>query len=461
MVTVSSVALVRIADISRGVERIVKEYNVKTRLIITMYTAARERSIVMLTMMSMEDVFDREDQFDRFNRLATDFAVARIELTEMKMDESEASMIDAHLELVKQAVPLQFKVIDFLNSDEKEQATSALLDEAIPMQNRVLEHLQNMLEYQQEKAELSLSLSEQTYRRSTIYIIVLAIVAIIVSIAIAKMVISRTRGAEQALRKSKQLLEQRVTERTYELEQKTEQLKHVRDEAIQANRHKSEFLANMSHELRTPLNAIIGFSEVLKERMFGDLNEKQDEYVRDIYSSGRHLLSLINDILDLSKVEAGRMELNVTEFNLKQALLNSLVLIKERASRHSVIVESEVDEGLGEYLGDERKFKQIMLNLLSNAIKFTPDGGRIKVEAIKADGEIIISVHDNGVGIADHEHKKIFEEFKQAEASSSGNQEGTGLGLSLTKSFVEMHKGRIWVESKPGEGSTFTFTLPT
>jgi signal transduction histidine kinase len=227
-----------------------------------------------------------------------------------------------------------------------------------------------------------------------------------------------------------------------------------------ASRHKSEFLANMSHELRTPLNAIIGFSEVLQERMFGELNDKQAEYMQDILSSGRHLLSLINDILDLSKIEAGRMELDLGTFSLPIALDSALTLVRERASRHGIGLTLTVDERLGEVTGDERKVKQILLNLLSNAVKFTPEGGRITLKAAPADGRVEISVTDTGIGIAPEDQDAIFEEFRQVGGDGTGTREGTGLGLTLTKKFVEMHGGRIWVNSQPGKGSTFTFTLP-
>jgi signal transduction histidine kinase len=232
-----------------------------------------------------------------------------------------------------------------------------------------------------------------------------------------------------------------------------------------ANQHKSEFLANMSHELRTPLNAIIGFSEVLHERMFGELNDKQTEYIQDILTSGRHLLSLINDILDLSKVEAGRMELDLSSFDLPAALENAVTLVKERAGRHGISLDLTVDPGFGELIGDERKLKQILLNLLSNAVKFTPDGGRVTVMAAPlngpsgAPGMIEIAVTDTGVGIAPADQATIFEEFRQV-GSGAQQQEGTGLGLTLTKKFVELHGGRIWVTSEVGKGSTFTFTLP-
>jgi signal transduction histidine kinase len=227
-----------------------------------------------------------------------------------------------------------------------------------------------------------------------------------------------------------------------------------------ANRHKSEFLANVSHELRTPLNAIIGFSEVLLEKMFGELNDKQNEYVDDILSSGRHLLSLINDILDLSKIEAGRMDLEVATFYLPDAIENALLLIRERASRHGIKLDRSIDERLGDFNADERKVKQVLVNLLSNAVKFTPEGGQIKVEAGLGDHAVIISVTDTGIGIAKQDQEAIFEEFRQASGSYAHKREGTGLGLTLTRRFVEMHGGKIWVESELGKGSKFSFTLP-
>jgi GAF domain-containing protein len=227
-----------------------------------------------------------------------------------------------------------------------------------------------------------------------------------------------------------------------------------------ASRHKSEFLANMSHELRTPLNAILGFSEVLAERMFGEVNAKQAEYLQDILSSGRHLLSLINDILDLAKVEAGRLELEPGRFHLPTTLDNALTLVRERAIRHGITLTQQVNPGVGDIVADERKVKQILLNLLSNAVKFTPEGGRVDLTATAAEGMLTIAVTDTGVGIAPEDQAAIFEEFRQVGRDDARRQEGTGLGLTLAKKFVELHGGRIWVESQVGQGSTFSFTLP-
>jgi signal transduction histidine kinase/CheY-like chemotaxis protein len=222
-----------------------------------------------------------------------------------------------------------------------------------------------------------------------------------------------------------------------------------------ASRAKSDFLANMSHELRTPLNAIIGFSEVLLEQMFGPLNAKQAEYLGDIVTSGRHLLLLINDTLDLSKIEAGKMELELTTFALPAVLEDGVTMVRERAARHGI--ECSVDAGpeLDEVEADERKVKQVVFNLLSNAVKFTPDGGRVEVRARRVGDRAEVAVADTGVGIDPADQDRIFQEFQQA-----GQQEGSGLGLALARSMVALHGGSLWVESEPGSGSTFAFTLP-
>ena len=226
-----------------------------------------------------------------------------------------------------------------------------------------------------------------------------------------------------------------------------------------ASRHKSEFLASMSHELRTPLNAIIGFSEVLLERMFGELNERQDDYLRDIWSSGKHLLELLNDILDLSKIEAGQMVLNRSEFAARESLEYCLSLVRERALKQRILLSLEVDPQVGVLDADRLRFRQVVLNLLSNAVKFTPDGGRVDVRASIRDQDLVVEVSDTGPGVAAEDRQRIFDSFQQG-ARLPGQTEGTGLGLTLSKRILELHRGRIWVESEAGKGSTFGFALP-
>jgi signal transduction histidine kinase/DNA-binding response OmpR family regulator len=227
-----------------------------------------------------------------------------------------------------------------------------------------------------------------------------------------------------------------------------------------ASRHKSEFLASMSHELRTPLNAIIGFSEVLLERMFGELNERQDDYLRDIWSSGKHLLELLNDILDLSKIEAGQMVLNRSEFAVRECLEYCLSMVRERALKQRILLSLEVNPEVALLDADRLRFRQVVLNLLSNAVKFTPDGGRVDVRASIRDQDLVVEVADTGPGVAAEDHQRIFDAFQQG-AQRSEQTEGTGLGLTLSKRILELHGGRIWVESEPGQGSTFGVALPT
>ena len=234
----------------------------------------------------------------------------------------------------------------------------------------------------------------------------------------------------------------------------------AKERAEEASRAKSEFLANMSHELRTPLNAIIGFSEVLLEKMFGELNDRQEEYLNDILSSGEHLLSLINDILDLAKVESGKVELQPSLFDLRQVLEGSLMMVKERALAHGITLSLESADDVETVVGDERKVKQILFNLLSNAMKFTPNAGQVGIRAHAVDGAVQIAVWDTGVGIAPADQDCIFEEFRQVGSGLTGKTEGTGLGLALTRKFVALHGGTISVQSALEQGSTFTFTLP-
>jgi signal transduction histidine kinase len=322
-----------------------------------------------------------------------------------------------------------------------------------------------------------------------------------VAMANAQLIEVRKR-AENALHRLNLDLEKRVKERTKELalinkhlqrevaiRKQTEQdLRQAKEEADIATRAKSEFLANMSHELRTPLNAIIGFNEMLVDKLFGDLNEEQEEYLKDMLESAHHLLSLINDILDLSKVEAGKLELTRSVFSLKDLLSRSLVIIKEKATNHGIKLSVEA-QGLPEVVNaDERKIKQIIYNLLSNALKFTPDGGSVNLSALSLSGAngrltlpdgtkvnlpdtnqlqpranenyVMISVADSGIGIKPEDQAKVFEPFEQVDNSTGRRYQGTGLGLALTKKLVELHDGRLWVESEgEGKGSTFNFTI--
>jgi len=261
-----------------------------------------------------------------------------------------------------------------------------------------------------------------------------------------------------------------VSQDITELKQ-AEALRLAKEAAEGANRAKSEFLANMSHELRTPLNAMLGFSDMLSQQYYGPLTGKQVEYVQDIHESAAYLLALINDILDLSKIEAGRMDLETSRVDLQSLFEHSLVMVRERADKHALYLSSNIDPRLEgrEFLADESKLRQVLYNLLANAVKFTPDGGAVDLSARLVDGVeghqgqpwVEVSVTDTGIGLAPDDLERIFVAFYQVKNLEAGKTPGTGLGLSLVRRMVELHGGQVWAESKgPGWGSRFVFTLP-
>lgn len=252
------------------------------------------------------------------------------------------------------------------------------------------------------------------------------------------------------------ILKDNVIERTKTIETVKEENVRIQE----ADRLKNEFLANMSHELRTPLNAIIGFSEALNLKIFGTLNEKQEEYVQDIHSSGVHLLGMINDLLDLSKIEANKIHLSRQNFNVINSVTEVLSIVSTLADKKQISIKIDYEDDNIEINADHRRFQQILYNLLSNAIKFTPEGGKITIKSAVENENLILSVHDNGIGIDENNHKKIFEKFQQVDNDISKRQGSTGLGLTITKELVEMHGGKIWIESKLGNGAAFFINMP-
>jgi signal transduction histidine kinase len=385
----------------------------------------------------------------------------------------EVELLERVREDYEQFIKVASQVVELIRAGKVAQGREIQLAQASPLADR-LERLTNELVNKAEADMVaSIDTSHDAYIQARVVVAAFAVgaiaLALVLGYAISWSVISPVQRMDERL---KQIASGEFSGRVAipnrdelgalaaNVNRMSEELGSLYQQIQAASRHKSEFLANMSHELRTPLNAIIGFSEVLLQRMFGELNPKQEEYLQDVLASGRHLLSLINDILDLSKIEAGRMELERSAFDVPSTLEGCLALVRERAGQHGIVLELDVDERVQRLVADERKVRQVVLNLLSNAVKFTPGGGRIRLQGVRADGAVQISVSDTGVGIAPEEQEVVFEEFRQVGSDSARKSEGTGLGLALARRFVELHGGRIWVVSEVGKGSTFTFTIP-
>jgi signal transduction histidine kinase/CheY-like chemotaxis protein len=360
------------------------------------------------------------------------------------------------------------QAIELSQAGRATEAQQLQRDQAIPISDNIVSATEQLARNAEGRIAALVSDNRAAYTNSRLIFLVAAAAAILLALVLGFAISSSLSGPVQRMdARLAELAEGDFSQRVDvpnrdELGTLAANLNRMNDELgglyrklEAASRAKSDFLANMSHELRTPLNAIIGFSEVLQEQMFGPLNDKQAEYLGDIVTSGRHLLLLINDTLDLSKIEAGKMELELATFALPAVLEDGLTMVRERATRHGIECSVDAGRGLDEVEADERKVKQVVFNLLSNAVKFTPDGGRVAVRARRVGDRAEVAVADTGAGIDPADQDRIFQEFQQA-----GQQEGSGLGLALARSLVALHGGRLWVESEPGSGSTFAFTLP-
>ena len=398
----------------------------------------------------------------------TGYSVDRLQFVASAETDLVARVVAAH----EQFAALNARTLDLLRAGQVAAAQRVQTLEVQPVADR-LERLTNeLVDRAQAEVAQSIEDSREAYARSQAIVLSFAglslVLALLLGLGLGFSIIRPLRAIGSRVERiaAGDFSDHVRVDNRDELGALAANIDHMNDQLGRlyadleaANRHKSEFLSNMSHELRTPLNAIIGFSEVLLQRLFGDLNEKQADYLQDILESGKHQLALVNDVLDLSKVEAGRMELQLSTFSLQAVIDNGITMLRETAARTGVALEVQCDPRVDSIEADERKVRQVVFNLLSNAVKFTPKGGTVSVRTQARSDAVEISVDDTGVGIAPEDQGRIFEEFGQAKEGKS-REGSTGLGLTLAKRFVELHGGAMTLRSTVGQGSTFTFVLP-
>ena len=466
LIVVGTVGLVELDEVNRRADDLVK-----IQRKIAAYRQLQHDTTAQLYSVASALLVPDERTFDATLRQLNQFGYDLDRLQFVAKD--EVAILERVRKDYDAFIAVAAEVIELIRAGKVAEGRAAQIGRAGPLADR-LERLTNELVNKAEADMVArVDESAENYRRSRIVVIAIAVGSLMLALglgyALSLSLIDPVRkmsrrfdeiGAGDFSRQVQVPNRDELGVLAANLNRMSDELGRLYRQLEDANRHKSEFVSNMSHELRTPLNAILGFSEALQERIFGELNGKQAEYIGDIHTSGRHLLSLINDILDLSKIEAGRMELEISEFHLPGLLEGTITLLRERAMRHGIALGLNVAAEVSCVRADERKVKQVMLNLLSNAVKFTPEGGSVRVAA-KGNGRgVEVSVADTGPGIAPEDQALVFEEFRQVGRDHARRAEGTGLGLALVKKFVELHGGTVHLESALGCGATFTFTLP-
>lgn len=425
-------------QINGKMEAIVNKHNVKTELISTMRDIARTRAISLHRMAIMEDPFDRDDEYIKFYSQVGNFIHAREKLLQLLTDEQEIKAWDEARIFIINGQKSQEKVINLIVNERLQEANEALLREVIPSQNKVIKQLTVMLDLQRNATNKAVEEARQAYKRTHTLTLSLGAAAVILGFLIAIFVIRRTSMAEITLLRA-------------------------HEAALEASHLKSEFLAKMSHELRTPLNAVIGYSEMLEEEA---KDSGQNQFIPDlqkIRTAGKHLLMLINDVLDLSKIESGRLELHCQNFDIHAMIDEIVVTIEPLVIKNKNTLQVICDPNIGTMYADEMRIRQSLFNLLNNSCKFTENGTvtlNVARKNISGTSWVNFCVTDTGIGMSQDQLNKIFQAFTQGDSSISYRFGGTGLGLAISKRFCELMGGDINVNSQPGVGSAFTIQIP-
>jgi signal transduction histidine kinase/cell division protein FtsB len=384
----------------------------------------------------------------------------------------EAALLSQVRQEYDQFVKVVSQVVELVRNGRVGEAREVHLAQSVPLADR-LERLTNQLvNIAEADMVTAIEATEQAYRTSRAVVVAFALGSILLALGLGYVISwSLVKPVKEIEARLAQIASGEFKQRVHvsnrdelgtlaaDVNRTSEELGNLYQQLAAASRHKSEFLANTSHELRTPLNAILGYTELIQDNIYGPVPDKIREILDRVQSNGRHLLGLINDVLDLSKIEAGQLTLSVSEYSIKEVVNTVVTATESLAAEKKLALKTVISDNLPSAKGDERRITQALLNLVGNAIKFT-EKGEVAVQAAAANGAFHVAVTDTGPGIQLEDQKRIFEEFQQVDSSSTRKKGGTGLGLSISKKIIELHGGRLWVESEPGKGSTFRFTLP-
>ena len=420
----------------------------KARLTQEIRGAVYMRTFMLAYVATLEDFFDRDQEYLRFNAYAAKVANARVRLIELGLSQEENKIFNKTTAEILGMRDFVEAAIQLAVDDPKGDAFTMTMNEARRRQLELLETLDKFAGYFDKVADRRFLEIQNTLNKTRGWITIITAILLLSALFVGIYVIRHERT-------NTHLLLAAVDERTREL-------RIERDRSDAANRTKSEFLANMSHELRSPLNAIIGFSETMRMKVFGELGDpKYSEYTEDIHASGSHLLELIDDILDLSVIEAGAVVLDESYIDVAKLVRAMIAMVRPRVERAGVKMSVNLPDAQLGLRGDNRRLKQVLINLLTNAVKFTPERGRIKVTVLgDKDAGLLIAIQDSGIGIAPEDREKVMSPFGQVTTSTGGKSEGVGLGLPICKRLLELHDGTLELNSAPGAGTTMTMRFP-